>query len=139
MFQDDTQHHVDDDDIDNEGFGMNFDAGDAPPVEDFFAGADTVGEDYGGDMGGDDYGGDNHSNNESVGLAGDGETGRPGSFVPFDPRRMPNERPLVLAMGDDDAEGGALDYFDQNFQKNWAGPEHWKLKKVIRKRKSRFV
>src|SRR5258707_945495 len=112
MFLDDTPHHVDDDD-ENEGFGTNFDAGDAQPVEDFFVGSNGVENDYGGDMGG-DYGGDNHSNNGSVGPAGDGEPGRPGPFVPFDPRRMPNERDLVLAMADDDGEGGALDYFDQN-------------------------
>src|ERR1700678_2151610 len=30
------------------------------------------------------------------------------------------------------AEGGSLEYFDQTFLKNCAGPEHWKLtKKVI--------
>lgn len=138
MFLDNTPHHVDDDD-ENEGFGMNLDSGDAQPVEDFFVGADGVENDYGGDMGGDDYGGDNHSNNGSVGPAGDGEPGRPGPFVPFDPRRLPNERDLVLAMADDDGEGGALDYFDQNFHKNWAGPEHWKLKKVIRKREYQFI
>ena len=137
MFLDDTQHHVDDDD-ENEGFGTNFDPGDAQPVEDFFVGSNDVENDYGGDMGG-DYGGDNHSNNGSVGPTGDGEPGRPGPFVPFDPRRMPNERDLVLAMADDDGEGGALDYFDQNFHKNWAGPEHWKLKKVIRKRGSQTI
>lgn len=107
------------------------DAGDEPPVEDFFVGADAVNDDYGGDMGRDDYGGDNGS----VGTVGDAEQGRPGPFVPFDPRRIPNERDFVLAMADPDSEGGALDYFDQNFLKNWAGPEHWKLKRNIRKRK----
>ena len=53
--------------------------------------------------------------------------------MPFDPRRAPNERDLVLAMTD--AEGGVMmDYFDQSFLKNWAGPEHWKLRKVVRRR-----
>lgn len=26
-----------------------------------------------------------------------------------------------------------MDYFDQTFKKNWAGPEHWKLRKVVRR------
>ncbi|KAF8972668.1 condensin complex subunit 2/barren [Flammula alnicola] len=134
FFQDNTRHQDDDDDDgdDDTGFGMNMDNGDGPPIEDFFVGADAVGDDYAGDVGGDDYGGDNNSNNGSVGPAGDGEDGRPGAFVPFDPRRLPNERDLVLAMADTEGEG-ALDYFDQNFLKNWAGPEHWKVKKGVRK------
>ena len=34
-----------------------------------------------------------------------------------------------------DADGGVMmDYFDSNFLKNWAGPEHWKLRKVVRRR-----
>ncbi|KAK7687927.1 hypothetical protein QCA50_009146 [Cerrena zonata] len=54
------------------------------------------------------------------------------AFVPFDPRKAPNERDLVLAMTN--AEGGTMmDYFDQSFLKNWAGPEHWKLRKVVRR------
>lgn len=39
-----------------------------------------------------------------------------------------------MAMMDPDAEGGTMDYFDKNVLQNWAGPEHWKLRKVIRKR-----
>ncbi|KDR67994.1 hypothetical protein GALMADRAFT_231631 [Galerina marginata CBS 339.88] len=133
MFQDNTRYEEPDAD-DDDNFGMNLDmGGDAPPVEDFFSGADAVNDEFGGDFGGDDYGGDNGSNNGSVGPVGDGEQGRPGPFVPFDPRRLPTERDLVLAMADPDSEGGTLDYFDQNFLKNWAGPEHWKMKKNIRK------
>ncbi|PPQ94623.1 hypothetical protein CVT25_009354 [Psilocybe cyanescens] len=129
-YLDNTRRNDDDDDNDDgDNFGVNMDAGDEPPVEDFFVGADAVNDDYGGDMGRDDYGGDNGS----VGTVGDAEQGRPGPFVPFDPRRIPNERDFVLAMADPDSEGGALDYFDQNFLKNWAGPEHWKLKRNIRK------
>ncbi|KAF8159810.1 condensin complex subunit 2/barren [Crassisporium funariophilum] len=142
FFQDDPQNRDDDDDDgnsaagDNPGFQMDFEDASGAPVQDFFVGADAVGDDYGGDMGGgDNYGGggDNHSNG-SVGPTGDGEdVGRPGPFVPFDPRRLPNERDLVLAMNDADGEGGALTYFDQNFLKNWAGPEHWKVRKPIRR------
>jgi condensin complex subunit 2 len=65
-----------------------------------------------------------------------GDTPGPGrgTFVPFDPARGPNERDLIMAMMDPDADGGTMDYFDKNVLKNWAGPEHWKLRKVIRKR-----
>jgi condensin complex subunit 2 len=141
FFQDNTTQ--DDDGDDNDGGGgadmgggglaMDIDSS-VPPVEDFFVGADAVNDDYGGgDMiGGDDYGGDNHSSG-SVGPSGDGD-GQPGTFVPFDPRRAPNERDLVMAMTDADGEG-MMDYFDQTFLKNWAGPEHWKLRKVVRRRR----
>jgi len=59
--------------------------------------------------------------------------GRPGPFVPFDPRQMPSDRDLILAMTTGDGESGSLDYFDQNIMKNWAGPEHWKLRRVVKK------
>ncbi|EDR05679.1 uncharacterized protein LACBIDRAFT_302841 [Laccaria bicolor S238N-H82] len=138
FFQDNPGNDDDDDDDDaggNGDFQMDVDGGSGAPVEDFFSGADAIGgEDYGGggDMGGEDFGGDQHSNG-SVGPGGEGEGGQPGPFVPFDPRRLPNERDLVLAMTGADGESGALDYFDQNLLKNWAGPEHWKLRKVIRR------
>lgn len=135
FLQDSSRNVFDDDDDDNgdDGlFGGNMDGGDEPTVEDFFVGADAINDDFGGDMmGGDDFGGDNGSNGGE--HAGDGEDGPPGAYVPFDPRQMPNQRDVVLAMTIDE-EGGALDYFDQNFLKNWAGPEHWKLRKSIRKR-----
>jgi len=121
-----------DDDDDDNGDDFNMGGGDLPPVEDFFTGADAVNDDFGADhFAGDD---DNQSNGGfAIGEAHAGEQeGRPGPFVPFDPRRMPNNRDLVLAMADGD--GGTLDYFDQNVLKNWAGPEHWKLRKVIRRR-----
>lgn len=101
----------------------------AAPVEDFFSGPDAVNDDYGGGMGGDDYAG----NSDSAVPGAEGEGPATGPYVPFDPRNAPNQRDLVMAMADAD-ENGALDYFDKNFMKNWAGPEHWKLRKVIRKR-----
>ena len=66
----------------------------------------------------------------------DGGMSRPGRgiFVPFDPARGPNERDLIMAVMDPDADGGTMDYFNKNVLKSWAGPEHWKLRKVIRKR-----
>ncbi|KAK7031391.1 condensin complex subunit 2 [Favolaschia claudopus] len=139
FFQDNT-HHFDneDDDDDNNGgpadYGMNPDA-DAPPAEeDFFTGAEAVNEDFVGDYTGDDFGGSNGSN--GCGLAGEQEAGMhrgPGGTMPFDPRRPPHD--LVMAMGDADGEGGIMDYFDKTLTKNgaWAGPEHWKMRKTIRR------
>lgn len=109
-------------------------------MEDFFVGDQAVTDDYAGGI--DDFGGgggDDDGDNGSVGAVAAHEGGGPGNggvgggaFVPFDPRQAPNERDLVMAMTD--ADGGMLDYFDQAFLKNWAGPEHWKLRKVVRKR-----
>ena len=129
-FQDDTRF-VDDDESNadnNGGFELNLEA-----PEDFFVGADAVGDDYEGGMGGGDYGGDNNSNG-SVGPVDDAGGDHPGPYVAFDPRRAPNGRDLILALAETD--GNSLEYFDQTFLKNWAGPEHWKLtKKVIRRSK----
>ena len=106
--------------------------------EDFFSGDQAVDDDYNGDAPMPD---DNDFGAGSI-ADGDGEAGEHhaqngyGAFVPFDPRRVPNERDLVMAMTGDDGEGGMMDYFDQNFLKNWAGPEHWKLRKVVRRRAS---
>lgn len=59
-----------------------------------------------------------------------------GGMEPFDPRRAPNERDLVMAMNVNEGLDGddMLDYFDASFMKNWAGPEHWKLRRTIKKR-----
>lgn len=137
FFRDNTVADDDDDDDGNEGFGMDIDNS-AQPAEDFFA-ADPGNDDYsgGGIMGGNDFEGDHHSNG-STGPTGDGDT-RNGQFVPFDPSRAPNERDLVMAMTDADGDTGTMDYFDQNFMKNWAGPEHWKLRKVARRSECRLV
>ncbi|KAJ7132119.1 condensin complex subunit 2/barren [Mycena epipterygia] len=134
FFQDNTQHFDNEDEDDNDAgptdYSMNVDAG-GPPVEDFFVGDDAVGDDYGGDMmGGDDYGGENHSNGSGM-ASEQGMARGSGGMIPFDPRRPPNE--LVMAMTDADGDGGMMDYFDKNLLKNWAGPEHWKLRKVIRR------
>ena len=140
----DTHGADDDDDSDNEpaafdagldsGAPMDIDGDAPPPVEDFFIGDQAAGDDY--NEGPDDFGGDDH------GSAGpEGEPGHPAPLVPFDPRRGPSERDLIMAMTDADGEGGGMmmDYFDQAFVKNWAGPEHWKLRKVVRRRKCHFL
>jgi len=104
----------------------------APTVEpqDFFAGDEGAGgDDYGGDYGGGDF-------EDAGGEAGEipnGEGGKQPGFVPFDPRRVPDQRELVMAMSEEGA-ASMMDYFDASITKNWAGPEHWKLRKVIRKR-----
>lgn len=104
-------------------------------VEDFFVGDQAVQDEYGGD----DLEGPGMDKAEGVafGLAQGNEPGAQpnGAFEPFDPRRMPNERDLVMAMTDADGDSGMMDYFDQNFLKNWAGPEHWKLRRPVRKGK----
>jgi len=131
------------------GDGVPFDGGDTQdiaPVQDFFSGDQANQDRYtgDGDFGGDDdFGGDGE--NGSVGVDADhqvdGGTPGPGrgTFVPFDPARGPNERDLIMAMMDPDVDGGTMDYFDKNVLKNWAGPEHWKLRKVIRKRERQVL
>ncbi|EMD38910.1 hypothetical protein CERSUDRAFT_133533, partial [Gelatoporia subvermispora B] len=109
--------------------------GEPPPVEDFFVGDQAVVDDYGGDYGSPEgfNAEDGHENGD--GVPHEGPALGPGGFVPFDPRRAPNERDIVMAMTEGDEEGGGMmmDYFDQTFLKNWAGPEHWKLRKVVRR------
>jgi condensin complex subunit 2 len=132
LYRDDTvDNEAGDDDGNDPGFG---DYGAAMDMDgaDFFQGDQAVDDDYAGD-GGADYGA---GENGSVGAEGDQRhmVRQGGAFVPFDPRRVPNERDLVIAVTDADGENAMMDYFDQNFMRNWAGPEHWKLRKVVRKR-----
>ncbi|KDQ19090.1 hypothetical protein BOTBODRAFT_28583 [Botryobasidium botryosum FD-172 SS1] len=105
--------------LDDFDFGGGGGGGD---VEDFFVGDQAI-EDLGG-------GGDG-----GFGIAGEEGAGGPatatGPFVPFDPRKVPNERDLIMAMTQDGEE--MLDYFDANFMKNWAGPEHWKVRRVVKR------
>lgn len=142
LYQDDTRAEDDDDDGNGAGFEafgdnntMDVDGGGFPQTEDFFQGDQAVDDDYagGGAFGGDDYG-SGHDGSPAADNQ-QGQNPRPGAFVPFDPRRIPTERDLVMAMTDADGESGIMGYFDQNIMKNWAGPEHWKLRKAIRKRK----
>ncbi|KAI0295968.1 condensin complex subunit 2-domain-containing protein [Russula brevipes] len=115
---------------DAEGFGPgptgdSFDPGHSALLEeDFFMGDHAVGDDFGGD----DMGPEG-CRPHPTGTEG-------GQPVPFDPRRAPNERALIMAMTDADAGDGMLDYFDQSVLKNWAGPEHWKLRKTVVRRRS---
>lgn len=141
LYRDDTVDVEVGDENDNDpGFG-DYGANDAPMDvdgdrggQDFFKGDQAVDDDYdGGDAFGGDYGGGEHG---SVSAEGDQQhVVRPGgAFVPFDPRRAPNEPDRVIAITDGDGENAMMGYFDKNLMKNWAGPEHWKLRKVVRKR-----
>jgi condensin complex subunit 2 len=97
--------------------GEDFDSG-APMgggFDDFSAGGEGAGEDGELNAG---FGG-------GVGMAG------PGEHMPFDGRRHPGDLVMALVGGEDG--DGMFDYFDKGFGKNWAGAEHWKLRKVTRK------
>lgn len=102
-------------------FGME--GGDMPmddgPAEDFFTGEQAIP--------------DEHVNYAAANAeAGGGTRTVPlGPVENFDPRRLPNERDLVMAMTEDGEE--MLDYFDTAVMKNWAGPQHWKLRRVAKK------
>ncbi|KAG8897705.1 hypothetical protein FRC01_011207, partial [Tulasnella sp. 417] len=102
-------------------FGME--GGDMPmddgPAEDFFTGDQAVP--------------DEHFNFGAANAEASGGTRTVplGPVENFDPRRMPNERDLVMAMTEEGEE--MLDYFDTAVMKNWAGPQHWKLRRVAKK------
>ena len=94
-------------------------------AEDFFSGDQAI-EDYPLDFGGGGY----EQGGEDGKMGEEGMEAAP--LASFDPRHAPNPTELVMAM----ADGGGqdmLDYFDVSAIKNWAGPEHWKMRKVIRK------
>ncbi|RDX48261.1 barren [Lentinus brumalis] len=139
FFRDSQHAQGDDDDDDNDGFGDVQDFGNPMDIdgispsaagEDFFIGDQAVPDEFNGDFGADFGGdGDNASVNGSDGAQG--ESRPTGPFVPFDPRRVPNEREMVMAINEDGE--GMMNYFDQSYLKNWAGPEHWKLRKVTRR------
>ena len=135
LFRDDTPvHDVAGNEVDGfePGSTGDFDGGNsALPEEDFFMGDHTAGDDFGGD----DLGPGGYNAEDGENGSVDPQAGTEGTQnVAFDPRRAPNERALIMAMTDADGDGGMLDYFDQSLLKNWAGPQHWKLRKAVRRR-----
>ncbi len=137
------------DDLDADDWGVTGNTGDVTMTqhgvaeqqeEDFFTGDQAIGDDFGGDFGGDfgDTGMGMSMDDTAMQAMDEDAEGVPnapaGAGVPqaFDPRRAPNERELVMAMADDEGDA-MMDYFDRTFLKNWAGPDHWKLRKVVRK------
>ncbi|KAI0283714.1 condensin complex subunit 2/barren [Russula aff. rugulosa BPL654] len=99
----------------------------ALPEEDFLP--------YMDDFGGDDLGPGEYNIEDGEKGSADAQAGlhptdtEGGQNVAFDPRAS-DEHALIMAMTGD---GGMLDYFDQSLLKNWAGPQHWKLRKAVRR------
>lgn len=132
MFRNDSAF-ADDDDDDNEHEPvfddveppMDLDGPGGPGVEDFFVGDQAVQDDY---MPNEEPPSPSVGSENAEALE-QGAGG--GNYVPFDPRRAPLDKGLVLAEGEGDI---MFDYFDKGVVKNWAGPQHWKLRKVVRRR-----
>lgn len=128
-------------DDDNESVGTPATALGHGEEEDFFGGGNDIndhdqsGGDYEGFFGGhaqEDIDDDGHENRS--GLQNSGNTNNRvvyGPTIPFDPSKSTGPNGLVMAR--DDGEAMMLDYFDQGFLKNWAGPEHWKLRRAVRR------
>lgn len=106
-------------------------------AEDFFTGDQAVDNDY---ANADDFENDfddtvTHAHNAD---AAEQPTGISNVIMPFDPRKPPHQRNLVLAIGTGDHdEDGMLDYFDAGALQNWAGPQHWKIRRIAKRRKSK--
>ncbi|KAJ7576875.1 condensin complex subunit 2/barren [Mycena floridula] len=134
FFADDTRVDEDDDDDEDTGVPDQMDVdGAIPAVEDFFVGDEAVNEDYMGGGGIDDFGGDDDTGNGSVGAS---DHAGPSDTFAFDPSRNHTRGDLTLAMTDGNDESSMLDLFDKSSNKNWAGPEHWKIRKPIRQSES---
>lgn len=98
---------------------------------DFFGGEDFDAGGPSGDFDGASDAGDFGEDVFGAGPAGALGMAQPGDgHGPFDPRR-PGE--LVMAFVNGNEGDDMFDYFDRGFSKQWAGAEHWKLKKVSRK------
>lgn len=132
-------------DDDNESVGETSPVFGNGDEEDFFGGGNDYndhddGGDYAGFFGGDapqDADGDEQDGTNGDLHSSDNANNRVvyGPTVPFDPTKSTGSNGLVMAM--DDGEAMMLDYFDQGFLKNWAGPEHWKLRRAVRRGKLR--
>lgn len=129
----------DDDDDDNLPSPDMIGNGDAnAPGQDFFGDEDIGGGFGGGDEyfgGGEDEDNDAEFGNEAgmgmgMGMGHGPGSGAYGAAEPFDPRKQGNGSNLFVSM--DDGQGLMLDHFDEGYLKNWAGPEHWKLRRVRR-------
>ncbi|KAI0705151.1 condensin complex subunit 2/barren [Cytidiella melzeri] len=133
MFRDDP---IDDDDDDgNEPASFNNPDDVIPPMDLDGAGADYAVEDFfvGDQAIQDDYVHDNPASPSVGSEQAEGHQGGAGGYAPtpFDHHGAPNENNLFMAPTDGDG-GLMFDYFDHK-TKNWAGPEHWKLRKVVRR------
>ncbi|GAA6013906.1 hypothetical protein JCM11491_000466 [Sporobolomyces phaffii] len=125
--------------FDDNGFGGGFD--DPERLPDF--------DPSGGDAGEVDFFADQFSSSAAPGPSGGGAAAGTvsgggagyGAVESFDPRRAgTGERDLVMAMdgtgaaiGGEEDTRGLFDYFDGKMGKNWAGPEHWKMRRNVKK------
>lgn len=114
------------------------------PVQDFFD--DGAGDDWGAgvDGGYDGFGGGDDGADMSDGQmdlvegAGAGFVAQAGGnhlgvVQRFDPRMDAADREVVIGMGGEEGEQKVFAYFDNALAKNWAGPEHWKMRRTIRR------
>jgi condensin complex subunit 2 len=60
-------------------------------------------------------------------MEGDSDE-NPGEVGAFDPDR--SQYAVSLRHNQDDEQENILNYFDKALSKNWAGPEHWKIRRV---------
>jgi len=118
---------------DDNDFG-GFDAG----AQDFGGGFDDDSEGGGGGGGGADEGGevDFFADQFAPVASGSGSGGGAGGFgfgavEAFDPRRAADERDLVMAMDGGGDDGLLFEHFDAKLGRNWAGPEHWKMRRGV--------
>ncbi|KZV77026.1 hypothetical protein PENSPDRAFT_741108 [Peniophora sp. CONT] len=142
LFRDDTvifgAGEDDDEDfgapLPQDDFPMDVDGAPPPPAveEDFFAGDQGGADDYSASPAG--YGGEDGEEGSVGAHANEGQAMGPGGApIPFNgPRGTGGD--IAFGMGGA-AEGEMLDFFDNTLRSNWAGPEHWKMKKVIQRGK----
>lgn len=81
-----------------------------------------------------DYFDENNSGFATGNAGDDGAAGvaisAAGPLSPIDPTVKPlNEKDYIMAGEENDM----FSYFDSAFMRNWAGPEHWKMKRVVNK------
>ncbi|KAF0520509.1 condensin complex component Cnd2 [Gigaspora margarita] len=82
-----------------------------------------------------DFFDDNFLSGEEGGGGDDDDDGISGIFEGFDggprePRERIPEKDYIMAMANNTND--TFQYFDSAFLRNWAGPEHWKLKPTVR-------
>jgi condensin complex subunit 2 len=67
--------------------------------------------------------------NDGIG-GGDGEDGEGVGVGAFDPETGEYVISMDLGTKDKGGHDDVLSYFDEALQKNWAGPEHWRIRKI---------
>lgn len=96
--------------------------------DDHFIPDEFGGGDYGNDMPMEE---DFFAAEQAMGNAG------MGPVEGFDPSRIGNDGADHLVLSFEGGEGSStMDYFDNNSGKNWAGPEHWKMRRAVVKKGS---